>query len=148
MSDSVLRLERLIAAAPERVFEWWTDPELLARWFGPDGYAVPSYALDVRPGGRWHTALRSPAGTLVTVRGVYRAIEPPRRLVFTWAWDQDDGSPGPETEVTVTFETAPGGTKLVLLQQPFEDRKSRDNHRAGWSSSFDCLERSIAGKTI
>jgi uncharacterized protein YndB with AHSA1/START domain len=137
--DRVLHLERLIAAPPERLFELWTDPELLARWFGPDGYDIPSYALDVRPGGKWRTTMRSPEGKLHTVSGVYRVIDKPRRLIFTWAWDQDDGSRGHETEVTVTFEPAPGGTRLRLMQQAFQDREARDSHGKGWSSSFDCL---------
>jgi uncharacterized protein YndB with AHSA1/START domain len=141
--DRVLRLERLIAAPPERVFELWTEPELVAQWFGPDGFDIPSYAIDPRPGGKWRTTMRSPEGKLHTVSGVYRVIDKPRRLVFTWAWDQDDGSRGHETEVTVTFEATPGGTRLKLLQQTFQDRGARDNHGKGWSSSFDCLARVV-----
>src|ERR1700687_2996472 len=60
--------------------------------------------------------------------GVYRVIDRPRRLVFTWAWDEDDGSRGHETEVTVTFDAAPGGTRLRLLQQTFQNAEVRDKH--------------------
>jgi uncharacterized protein YndB with AHSA1/START domain len=142
--DQVLRLERMIAASPERVFELWTEPDQLVKWWGPDGYDIPEHALDVRPGGEWCTTMRSPEGTRHTVSGVYRTIERPRRVVFTWAWTQDDGSRGHETEVTVTFEPAPGGTRLVLLQQTFQDKSVRDNHQKGWSSSLDCLARVAA----
>jgi uncharacterized protein YndB with AHSA1/START domain len=142
--DRVLRLERLIAAAPDKVFDAWAKPELLVKWWGPDGFDVPKCALEVRAGGSWLTTMRSPEGSLHTVSGVYRVIERPRRLVFTWAWDQDDGSRGHETEVTVTFEPAPGGTKLVLQQQSFVEKESLDKHRHGWSSSFDCLARLFA----
>jgi uncharacterized protein YndB with AHSA1/START domain len=141
MEDNVLRMERLIAAPPERVFDLWTEPDLLVRWWGPDGFDVPTSAMDVRPGGRWKTTMRSPEGRLHTVSGVYRAIEPPRRLVFTWGWDDDNGIRAHETEVTVTFEAAPGGTRLVLLQQTFASADQRDKHGHGWASSFDCLER-------
>jgi uncharacterized protein YndB with AHSA1/START domain len=137
--ERVLELERLIAAPPERVFELWTEPELLVKWWGPEGYDVPEHALDVRPGGHWRTTMRSPEGKRVTVSGVYRVIEKPRRLVFTWAWDQDDGSRGHETEVTVTFAAAPGGTRLKLVQQTFQSQEVRDRHRHGWTSSFVCL---------
>jgi hypothetical protein len=51
---------------------------------------------------------------------------------------------GHETEVEVNFEAAPGGTRLVLLQQRFESKQARDNHNAGWSSSFDRLTK-VAG---
>jgi len=143
--ETTLRLERLIAAPPERVFDLWTDPGLLVRWWGPVGFDVPALALDVRPGGRWRTTMRSPDGALHTVSGVYRAVERPRRVVFTLAWEDDAGVRGHETEVTVTFERAPGGTKLVLLQSEFENAEGRDRHRYGWSSSFDRLAREAVG---
>jgi uncharacterized protein YndB with AHSA1/START domain len=97
--------------------------------------------MDVKPGGRWRTTMRAPDGALHTVSGVYRVIEPPRRLIFTWGWDDEAGRRGHETEVTVTFEAAPGGTRLVLQQQAFQSKDQRDKHRFGWSSSFDCLAR-------
>jgi uncharacterized protein YndB with AHSA1/START domain len=141
VSEDQLRLERLIAAPPDHVFALWTEPELLIKWWGPDGYDVPVHALDVRPGGHWRTTMRSPTGGRVTVSGVYRIIEPPRHLVFTWGWEDETGKRGHETIVTVTFEPAPGGTRLVLMQQTFEGKESRDKHEHGWSSSFECLAR-------
>ena len=143
--DSVLRVERLIPAKPERVFELWTDPELLIQWWGPEGFTTPKHAIDVRPGGRWRTTMRSPEGNDYTVSGIYRAIEPPRRLVLTWGWDDENGVRGHETEITVTFEPAPGGTRMVLTQQAFEDQESRGKHEHGWSSSFVCLAQ-VAGR--
>ena len=139
MSDTELRLERLIPAPPERVFALWAEPEQLVKWWGPEGVDVPSHAIDVRPGGHWRTTMRRPEGELITVSGVYRAIEPPRRLVFTWAWDDEHGKRGHETEITVTFAPAPGGTKLVLIQKEFATKESRDLHTRGWESSFVCL---------
>jgi uncharacterized protein YndB with AHSA1/START domain len=141
VSDTELHLERLIAAPPERVFALWTEPDQLVRWWGPEGYDVPSHKIDVRPGGHWRTTLRRPEGKLLTVSGVYRAIEPPRRLVFTWAWEDEHGARGHETEITVTFAPAPGGTKLVLVQKEFATKDSRDQHEHGWASSLDCLSR-------
>jgi len=136
-----LRVERLIPAPPERVFELWTDPKLLARWFGPEGYTVPKHAMDVRPGGAWHTTLLAPDGTVRNVGGVYRAIEKPKRLVLTWGWVDAAGTRGHETEITVTFAPAPGGTRLVLCQREFESANARDLHGIGWNSTFNKLER-------
>jgi uncharacterized protein YndB with AHSA1/START domain len=141
IDDKVLRMERVIAATPERLFELWTDPEELAKWWGPEGFTTPTYSMDVRPGGRWHTTMRRPDGTEHVVSGIYRAIEPPKRLVFTWGWDDDAGMRGHETEVTVTFEPAPGGTRMMLVQQTFVDADSRDRHEHGWGSSFVRLAR-------
>ena len=139
--DKVLRMERIIAATPERLFALWTEPEELIKWWGPEGFTTPQHDMDVRPGGRWRTTMHSPDGKDHTVSGIYRVIEPPRRVVFTWGWDDDNGMRGHETEVTVTFAPAPGGTRMVLLQQNFADKDSRGRHDHGWTSSFVCLER-------
>ena len=144
MNDNVLEMERLIPAPPERVFEYWTEPELVAKWFGPGEFDVPSSQLDLRPGGKWRTTIRSPEGELRTVSGVYSTIEPPRRLVFTWAWDDDNGVRGHETQVTVTLEPTPGGTRLRLVQEDFQNREVRDRHNGGWASSLSKLQR-VAG---
>jgi uncharacterized protein YndB with AHSA1/START domain len=141
--DRVLRLERVIATTPERLFALWSEPEEIARWWGPEGFTCPHYDMDVRPGGRWRTTMRRPDGTEHVVSGIYRVIDPPRRISFTWAWDDDAGLRGHETEVTVTFEPVPGGTRMVLTQQIFRDKDSRDRHRQGWSSSLVCLEREV-----
>lgn len=142
--DEVLVIERRVAAPPERVFALWTEPDQLVKWWGPDGYAMPQYSLDVRKGGAWRTVMHSPDGKVLTVSGVYREIDPPRRLVFTWAWDDDSGTRGHETEIIVTFEPTPGGTHIKLLQQRFNTKLARDNHSRGWNSVLDRLERVIA----
>jgi uncharacterized protein YndB with AHSA1/START domain len=146
MSADELRLERLIAAAPDELFRFWTTPELLVTWWGPEGVDIPEHALDIRPGGAWRTTMRQPNGTRHTVSGTYLEIDPPRRLVFTWAWEDAAGRRGHETVVDVRFESAPGGTRLVLHQARFLDRESRDRHQHGWSSSFDCLVRAAQQK--
>jgi len=139
--DTVLRIERLIATPPERLFEFWTQPAQIVRWFGPDGCDIPSHDIDVRPGGAWRITMHSAEGGTRTVSGVYRLIDRPRKLVFTWGWDDDKGVRGYETEVTVTFAAAPGGTRLTVLQQHFETLEGRDRHNLGWSSSLNRLER-------
>jgi uncharacterized protein YndB with AHSA1/START domain len=142
--DTTLRMERLIATTPETLFSFWTRPELLVRWWGPEGFTTPQHAMDVREGGRWRTTMRSPEGKEFVVSGVYRTLEPPRRLVFTWAWEDQPGMRGNETEITVTFEPAPGGTRMLLVQKGFVDSASRDRHQQGWGSSFVCLQREAA----
>jgi uncharacterized protein YndB with AHSA1/START domain len=96
--------------------------------------------LDLLPGGAWRACLRSTnGGRDLWQSGVYREIAEPERLVFTFAWDQSDGTPGHETQVTVTFEDRAGKTLMTLRQAAFETNESRDDHRTGWSSSFDRL---------
>jgi len=139
-----LRLERLIPSSPEVLFALWTEPAQLLGWWAPEGYEPAVHYLDVRPGGRWRTTLRRPDGSVLAMSGIYRIVEPPRRLTFTWAWEDENGARGHETEVTVTFEATPGGTRLMLLQQAFESKQARDRHNVGWSSSFERLTK-IAG---
>ena len=142
--DRLLRIERLIAAPPERVFDFWTNPALFTKWMGPEGFDIPNYEQDFRTGGNWSQTMRAPDGSLNTVRGVYRAIEPPRRLVYTWKWDTPAGEDSPETEVTVTFEPAPGGTRLILLHRNFTTTIQRDRHNTGWTGSLDKLAAAVA----
>ena len=106
------------------------------------GRAVPSQRSARESGVT--TTIRSPEGKLRTVSGVYSAIDPPRRLVFTWAWDDDNGVRGHETQVTVTLEPTPGGTRLRLVQEDFQNREVRDLHGGGWGSSLNKLQR-LAG---
>jgi uncharacterized protein YndB with AHSA1/START domain len=145
-SDLELRIERLIAAPPEQVYAYWTDPVLVVKWFGPEGYDIPESAFDVRVGGAWTATMRRPDGTRATVSGIYRTLDPPRRVAFTWAFDDDKGQRGHETIVTITCETAPGGTRMTLLQREFQSAEACDQHNTGWTSSFKKIERlSAAG---
>lgn len=141
--DRVLKIEQRLKAAPEKVFAAWTDPKQVAKWFSPEGMSVAETSNDARPGGKWATTMRSAEGTDHLVSGVYREVERPRRLVFTWAW-HNEGKRGHETEVVVEFRPDAGGTLMTLLQRPFQDQKSRDMHNMGWSSSLGRLQRLVA----
>ena len=112
--DATLRMERIIAASPERLFELWTEPEELVKWWGPEGFTTPKQAMDVRPGGRWRTTMRSPDGKNHTVSGIYRAIEPPKRLVaFEKVWL----APGERKVVTMTLDPAAANHPLGVWDE-------------------------------
>jgi uncharacterized protein YndB with AHSA1/START domain len=138
-NETTLRLERLIPAPPELLFALWTEPAQLVRWWAPEGFEASVDVLDIRPGGRWRITIHRSDGNVLALSGVYRIVEPPRRLAFTWAWEDESGARGHETEVVVTFEATQGGTRLVLQQQRFESEQARDGHHAGWWSCFDRL---------
>ena len=99
-----LVISRVFEAPRSLVFKAWTQPEHLARWWGPKGFTLVACEMDVRPGGAWFRRMRSPEGAEYIKRGVYREIVAPERLVFTYVNEEADGSLGPETVVTVTFE--------------------------------------------
>ena len=144
LEDRTLIVERVFRAPPEKVFQAWTDPDILTKWWGPTGATIPECDLDAKPGGTWRTVMATPDGNRMTVSGVFREIAPPDRLVMTWAWQQDDGSRGHETEIVVTFEDVPEGTRLRLVQSVFENVENRDMHGMGWNSTFDDLDRLFA----
>lgn len=138
-NETTLRLERLIAAPPEVLFTLWTDPAQLVTWWAPDGLEAVVDDLEVTTGGRWRTRLLRPDGTAVAMSGIFRIVEPPHRLVFTWAWEDASAARGHESEVSVSFETAPGGTRLVLVHERFATSDDCDRHARGWSASLDRL---------
>ncbi|MEX2200522.1 MAG: SRPBCC domain-containing protein [Dongiaceae bacterium] len=133
-----LTLKRRIKAAPAKIYAAWTDPALIARWFGPDSGEVLETEVDVRVGGRYHIAFRTESGERHDVSGVYHEVLPDEKLVFTWAWRS---TPERESMVTVTFKPDADGTILTLLHEKFFDETARDNHRMGWTGALDKLER-------
>jgi uncharacterized protein YndB with AHSA1/START domain len=133
-----LIISRVFDAPLALVFKAWTQPDKAARWWGPQGFVTLSCAMDVRPGGALRISARSPEGTIHTKRGVYREVAEPNRLVFTYAWEDDQGVPGHEMLVTVSFAEHGTGTKLTLHQTMFESVEARDSHNLGWTS---CMQR-------
>jgi uncharacterized protein YndB with AHSA1/START domain len=133
-----LTLERRLEAPPERLFRAWTDPGELARWFAPDPEFAIEVEVDLKVGGAYRVAM----GPHV-VRGVYREVDPPRRLVFTWRWDTAASSP--EMLVTVTFEAIdPSGTQLVLQHDLLPSEDERTMHDQGWRAILERLEGLLA----
>ena len=137
-SDLELVVTRIIDAPRRLVFAAWTQPEQVARWWGPQGFVTTHCDMDIRPGGAFRCCMRSPTGTDHWKRGVYREIVEPERIVFTFAWEDADGNPGHELLTTVTFEDLGKQTRLTLHQADFETADRCDDHRGGWTS---CLER-------
>ena len=136
-SELGLVITRVFDAPRRLVFEMWTEPEHLVRWWGPCGFTTISGWLDVRPGGTWSRSMRAPDGSVIRKHGVYREIVAPERLVLTYITDDAAGNPGPETLVTVTFADLGGKTRLTLHQTAFQSVAARDDHRRGWTSALE-----------
>lgn len=153
-TERELLITRVFDAPRALVFKVWTAPEHLARWWGPRGFELLSYEADVRPGGTYRFGARAPAanefgdeapaGSEHWCHGVYREVTPPERLVFTWAWEEPDGTPKLETLVTVTFAERDGKTELTLHQALFESVTARDLHGEGWNGTLDLLADYLA----
>lgn len=143
-TDRALTITRVFDAPRSLVFKVWTDPNHLARWFGPLDWGTPSLQADIRPGGAYRIGIRSPKGEDHWMSGVYREIVAPERIVFTFAWEDAAGKPGHETLVTVSFAEQDGKTTLTFHQAIFETVSSRDDHQKGWSSVMDRLAAYLA----
>src|SRR3989475_7763864 len=98
---------------------------------------MPSCKLDARPGGAFRFCMRSPEGTDHWLRGVYREIVEPERLVCTWAWEGAEGKPRHETLLTVTFAEHGAKTKLTPHQAVFETVTARHWPPDGLASAPD-----------
>jgi len=139
-ADRVLVIERVFDAPRELVFKAWTDRDHLAPWFGPRGFTMTMCQMDLRPGGIYRFGMRSPEGTDHWIKGVYREIAVPEKLVFTYAWTDSEGNPTrPETLMILTFEDQKGKTRFTLHQSVFESVTACDMHRQGWTTALDCL---------
>ena len=139
----VVELDRHIAARPEIVFSYFTDPERYRKWQGVDA------ELDPRPGGIFRVTMTGRTG--VVVRGQYLEVDPPRRLVYTWGWEQVDGMPEgmrlePGTS-TVEIDLVPDGdgTLLHMRHRGLPSTDACQFHLEGWSLTLDRLVIAAAG---
>lgn len=131
-----LDVDQLIEARPETVWRMLTEPELYARWFGPEGADVAVEEMELTLGGRLALRIRFPeAGIEIGIEGFYEAIEPPVRLVHTWrAMDE-------ELVTTVRFELEPlgAGTRLSIHHKGFVDPVDLEQNAGGWTDHLAAL---------
>jgi uncharacterized protein YndB with AHSA1/START domain len=143
-AERELVITRIIDAPRPLVFRAWTQPEHLARWWGPQGFSTIHCEMDVRVGGAYRFGMRSPDGLDFWKRGVFREIVEPQRLVFTFAWEQPDGTLEHELLTTVTFEALGTRTRLTLHQARFLTQERCDEHHHGWTSTLQRLADYLA----
>jgi uncharacterized protein YndB with AHSA1/START domain len=101
-----LEIKRVINAPRDRVYAAWTDPAQLRQWFGPENVRTHNLVADTRVGGKFQWDLINPEGEEMTVAGEYRELQPGRKVVFTWQWQDDEDWERHESIVTVEFSTA------------------------------------------
>lgn len=158
----VLVLVRVFDATPETLFAAWTEPALLARWFGPRSAQVLHCALDPRPGGALRFCHRFPDGMEVWVAGTYLEVQPPSRLVFTSTFTNAAGLPQAHPmfpdwplnvvcTTSVTLEALGDQTQLTVEQRitPAEAaarepiRSERRLAHEGWIETLERLAETV-----
>ncbi len=131
-------------------------PELVMRWWGPEGFTAPVAKIDLRVGGKYLYAMRSPEGKDFWSTVVYRELVPLERIVATDSFADEKGNIVPASDygmtgdwpqellATMTFEEQKGKTKFILRHAGFPPGEMFDSAKAGWNESFDKLEKVLA----
>lgn len=143
-----LTLTRVFDAPRELVFRAWTERERLQRWWGPRGFTNSRCEIDVRPGGAIAIDMRGPDGNVYPMRGEFREIVPPERLVFMSSAAGPDGKPMFEMLNTVTFTERNGKTELRLdvraLMVTGLAARPLQGMTQGWTETLERLQNEVA----
>lgn len=137
MAQPSLTIVRRIKAPPDRVFDAFTRPEIMAQWWGPDSGPVLKVEVDPRVGGAMRIAFQTRDGATHEMTGVYQAVEPGKRLVWETVWVNFPERP---STVTVDFVAIPEGTELTIHHARFHDDDTRDLHAEGWAGTLEKLQ--------
>jgi uncharacterized protein YndB with AHSA1/START domain len=141
-SGRVVRIERTFDAPADDVFDAWTTPEVMQRWFHCDSdWGTPEAEVDLRVGGKVRVVMRKPDGSEVEGRGEYTVIDRPHRLVMNWAFDDD---PSNEQLIELSFSESEGSTTVLMVNSRISTDERRDAQHEGWHGCLDQLERALA----
>jgi uncharacterized protein YndB with AHSA1/START domain len=140
-SGFVVSIERTFAAGAEDVFDAWTSPEVMRRWFhcAPD-WETPVAEVDLRVGGQVRIVMRQPDGSEAGARGEYTLIDRPRRLAMAWTFDDD---PANEQLIELSFSESEGSTTVRLVNSRISSDDRRRGQDWGWRGCLDELERAL-----
>lgn len=134
-------VESIAIKAPiAAVYAAVTTPEQLTKWWGSDeSYHTASMEADVRPGGAWKTTGNARGGGTFSVSGIYRAVEPPSLVEFTWRHDWSDGADQPETLVRYDLVERDGVTTITVMHSGFITEADYNDHLNGWKTVLGSL---------
>ncbi len=136
---------RIFDAPRSKVFDAWTKPELLGRWFGPKGWSLVACEIDLTVGGTWRFVVRRANGSEIAMRGVYREIVPPERLVYSQTFDLED-FPGESLVTTILVEDRARTTLTQTVLYPSKELRDGDvgPTEHGATESFERLDEYLA----
>jgi len=134
----VLELQIVVDSPRERIFSALTESAELPRWWGPYGYTMPEIDLDLRVGGGYRFTMQPPDGDRFHLAGEFLEIEPPRRLAYTFRYEEPDPDDR-QTVVELLLQEVGHATEVSLSQGQFATEGRQDLHRSGWTDSFEKL---------
>lgn len=164
MNDGIT-IERIFDAPREAVWKAWTTPEIVEKWWGPEGFTAPSVKIDLKVGGKQILAMQGPKGSewdrVMYSSGIFKEIIPNEKIVTTDYFSDSEGNmikPSAEGQsedfptemtVTITFEDAgEGKTKLTIFYSNIENEEQyeamlKSGMKEGWSTSLDKLAKAL-----
>ncbi|MCK0143861.1 SRPBCC domain-containing protein [Aliiroseovarius sp. F20344] len=136
MTELSLEITRHIPHPPERVFDAWLNPKMLAKFMVPGpGVTIPEAKVDAKVGGQFLILMRVPEAGDLPHSGEYHVIDRANQLAFTWV----SHNSAEDSVVTLNFVPKDGGTDLTLRHVRFPSEQSRDDHTGGWNRILDAL---------
>ena len=145
--EAVAEVRRRLTASPARVFAAFAEASLVSRWLTPSrDVELGVVEFDFRVGGKYRFAYRVPGRDTMVVNGVYRTIEPPSTIVFSWDIEPPDEHAGVRSEVRVTLTPYGTGTDLLIRHARLTAPGARDRHAAGWSGALDHLAAMVSAR--
>ncbi|EKE11098.1 MAG: hypothetical protein ACD_15C00138G0021 [uncultured bacterium] len=153
--QSALTILRIFDAPLNRVWEAWTNPEELKKWWGPKDFTCPHSEMDFRVGGKYLSCMKGPDGKEYWSTGIYKEIAPFEKIVAGDSFADERGNVVPasyygmgelplELEIEISFnELKSGKTEMILRHSGLPEGEMREMTRQGWNQSFDKLEESL-----
>ncbi len=150
--QKTITINRTFDLPLNKVWEAWSEPESLKKWFSPEGYTCPSSEIDFRVGGKYHNSMKGPDGKEIWSTGTFKEIEPQKKIVYSDSFADPEGNIVPASyydmpgdwgnrlKVTVEFEENDGKTTMKLEHEGLPVEMA-DDCKKGWQSCFDKLEK-------
>ena len=138
METNTLEVSKTYNVTVETVWNAWTNPEEISRWWLPQGFTEPSVPeVDLRIGGNFKYHMKPAEGDAFYAHGVFKEIIPNELIKSTWQWSNGDQ----ETLLTVKFNEVEDGTQLTVIHELFQDEEQKNMHADGWNSYMSRIER-------
>lgn len=136
----ILTLSHKFEASLEKVWDAWTNPDVISKWWLPEGFTESKpNEVDLKVGGGFKYHMQPPEGEAFYAHGIFTEIIPNKLIKSTWLWSHSEQ----ETFLTVEFKESNGGTELILIHELFTDEEQRNLHADGWEKCLDRIENLI-----